>query len=539
MFGQNTNSGEIRGVVTDPSGATIPGVTVTILNVQTGVKRDLTTNNAGVYDAVSILPGDYSLTFAKEGFNKLVRSGIEITVNPLAVDVQLTVGSEVQQVEVTAQAPQLQTETGEQSTTLDAKTMQTLPNVGQNWANFTRILPGASGSSTGVSVNGNMPYYSNFLADGANVSLPHSSNFDSMVFEDVAEVQMATSSFSAQYGVGGAVFNQISKGGTNEFHGSLYEYFQNDALNANNFFSHTVPRLRYQNFGGSIGGPILKNKLFFFFNPDKIINNTSAFFSNTYPTAAARTGNFSAYPETIYNPVTRQPYPNNTIPTNQLDPLALSFQSLIPLPNRPGIVNNWVGNLPAKSPFMRYFGRLDYTISNSNRLTMSVTERDNPEYNPAPDSPLDTTNADVNSYNAQISDVWTPSPNTVNEFRIGFTRQGNYFVPPTYGQGLPSKLGWTYAEADIAPQLNFTGGSFSGVGPGTNAIYVENSFEPSDVVTLIRGKHILKFGGEVLMYQDNSTPWGTLTAARSTSAAPSRSRLPSTVRAALDTRTSC
>ena len=292
-FGQNTNSGEIRGTVTDPSGAVIPGVSVTILNTQTGGRRDLVTNNSGIYDAVSVLPGTYSITLTKEGFDKVIRSGIEITVNPVAIDVQLTVGTSTQEVSVTEQAPLLQTESGEQSTTLDYKSMQTLPNVGQNWANFTRILPGAAGSGNGVAVNGNMPYYSNFLADGANVSLPHSANFDSMVFETLSEVQMATANFSAQYGVGGAVYNQISKSGTNQFHGSLYEYFQNDALNATNFFSHTVPFLRYHNFGGSIGGPVIKNKIFFFFNADKIINNGSSFFSNSYPTALARTGNLS------------------------------------------------------------------------------------------------------------------------------------------------------------------------------------------------------------------------------------------------------
>jgi hypothetical protein len=511
-FAQNTNSGEIRGTVTDQTGAVIPGVNVTILNTQTGGSRDLVTNGSGIYDAVSVLPGSYSLTFSKEGFNKLVRQGVEINVNPVAVDAQLTVGTSTQQISINEQAPLLQTESGEQSTTLDYKTMQTLPNVGQNWANFTRILPGAAGSGNGVAVNGNLPYYSNFLADGANVSLPHSANFDSMVFEDLAEVQMATSSFSAQYGVGGAVYNQISKGGTNQFHGSVYEYFQNDALNATNFFSHTVPQLRYHNFGGAVGGPVVKNKIFFFFNADKIINNTSTFFSNTFPTALARTGNLSEYNTTIYNPTTRQPYANATIPTSQIDPLARNFLTLYPTPNRPGTANNWVGNLPSQSPFLRYFGRLDYNLSDKNRVTMSVTQRDNPSFSPTPANPVGATLGDVDSYNAQISDVWTPTANTVNEFRFGFTRQGNYFSPASLNLGYPAKLGWNYAVGDLVPTINITGTCCSQSAAGTNAIYAENSFDPSDVVTLIRGKHILKFGGEVLMYQDNSTPWGNVNA---------------------------
>src|SRR5579864_1106645 len=255
---QNTNSVEIRGTITDASGAAVPDVSVTIVNTDTGVTKELTTNAAGIYDAVSVLPGHYQLTFTKQGFEKLVRSGVDLNVGTATVDGQLTVGGTQTEVQVTAEAPLLQTENGEQSTTLDAQTMQVLPNVNQSWANFTKLLPGAAGSGTGVAVNGNLPYYNNFLADGANVMLPHSANFDQMVFEDVAEVQMNTSTFSAQYGVGGAVFNQISKGGGNQWHGSAYEYFQNDDLNSRNFFSATVPFQRFDNFGGTVGGPILK-----------------------------------------------------------------------------------------------------------------------------------------------------------------------------------------------------------------------------------------------------------------------------------------
>ena len=161
---------------------------------------------------------------------------------------------------------------------------------------------------------------------------------------------------------------------------------------------------------------------------------------------------------------------------------------------------------------MKYFGRFDYNLSDKNRLTASVTQRDNPGAMLTPDAPLDQTKSDIESYNAQISDVWTMSPNTVNEFRFGFTRQANNFAPATLGLGLPAKLGWNYNVADIAPSIAITGTCCNTIAPGTNAIYNENSFDPSDVVTLIRGKHILKFGGEVLMYQDNATPWGNVNA---------------------------
>src|SRR5262249_16937872 len=150
------------------------------------------------------------------------------------------------------------------------ETMQKLPNVGQNWGNFMKLLPGSSGAPSssqgasnpgiGIAVNGNLPFYANFLADGASSVLPHSPNADISTFETLAEVQVQTSTFSAQYGIGGVVFNQISKGGTNGFHGAAYEYIQNNYFNARSFFSPRVGNLRYHNFGGAVSGPIVKNK---------------------------------------------------------------------------------------------------------------------------------------------------------------------------------------------------------------------------------------------------------------------------------------
>lgn len=520
---QNTNSGDFRGTVTDASGAVIPGVKVTILNTQTGVTKELTTNSAGIYDAVSILPGTYRLTFTKEGFDKLVRDGITLEVGALTVDAQLSVGATQQEIQVTEQATLLKTETGEQSTTLTAQTMMELPNVGQNWANFTRLIPGASGTGTGIAINGNLPYYANFLADGASSTLPHSANVDVSIFESLSEVQINTSSFSAQYGIGGAVFNQISKGGTNQWHGAAYEYFQNNALNARSFFDGGIgaPKLRYDNFGGAIGGPILKNKMFFYFNIDKIINPSSYFSFTTVPTDAMRQGDFSdpTLP-LIYDPATlhkdasgnwvRNPFPGNRIPSSQFDKVAVNLQSYYPEPNLPGFTNNYHYAATSVNPFIKEFGRIDYNINDKNRLTFSITQRDNPAHYPGPICPITCQAGDVDSYNAQVSDVWSIGATTVNEFRFGYTRQGNWFVAQSAGLGYPAKIGLQYAKADIFPSINISGtGGGNFLNPNTSSIYIENAFEPSDVVTMIRGKHILHFGGELLMYRDNSTPWGS------------------------------
>jgi len=526
-FAQNTNSGEIRGTVTDATGSVIPGVAVTILDTDTGVSKQLTTNDSGIYDAVSILPGRYKITFTKEGFGSLVRDGIDLRVGVISVDARLSIGTATQQVEVTAEATLLKTETGEQATSLRSESMAQLPQVGENWSNFTKLLPGASipvgGSGTAVSVNGNLPYYSNFLADGGSTTLPHSANVDVSIFETVAEVQINTSSFSAQYGVGGAVFNQISKGGTNKFHGAGYEYFQNNALNARSFFSSKVANLRYDNFGGSVGGPVIKNKMFFYFNYDKIINNSVSYPFRTFPTVAEKAGNFSdpIFP-TLYDPATlnaqgqRTPFPGNIIPPNRIDPVAAKLQAYFPNPNLPGFANNWQGPIVAPNPFVRFFGRLDYNVTDSNRITGSVTERDNPGHTFSPVCPLNCYAGDVASLNAQVTDVWTISPTIINEARFAYTRQGNYFTPDTLGGGFPAKLGINYAKADVFPNITI-GGNISDnnntLQSGTNAIYAENSFDPSDVLTMIKGKHVLKFGAELQAVQDNSTPWGNVQSA--------------------------
>ncbi len=261
-FAQATNSGDIRGTVTDSTGALLPGVTVTVTDNDTGVSKVLVTNQAGLYDTSSIVVGNYKVSFEKTGFATFERSSISLEVGTSTVNAALKIGATTDEIVVTTDIPLLTTETGSQSTTFEAKSMQVLPNVGQDWQNFAVLIPGASGTSNAnpgaqMSVNGNLPY-SNVLSDGASTTLSHSQNSDVNVFETVAEVQISTSAFSAEYGIGGAIFNQISKGGTSQFHGSAYEYFQNTALNASAFqFSspQSVPPLHYNNFGGSIGGP--------------------------------------------------------------------------------------------------------------------------------------------------------------------------------------------------------------------------------------------------------------------------------------------
>ena len=278
---QSTNSGDIRGTVTDATGALIPDVTVTVVNNDTGITKVLTTNKDGLYDTSSIVIGNYGVTFEKAGFAKFERSSISLEVGTSTVNATLKVGSTSDQVVVdTDNIPLLSTESGEQSTTLEAKTMAQLPQVTQDWENFVILDPGdavrasAYCTTTVLASPLRIPArlrlvncatfpYSNILADGASTTLSMSQNANPAVFETVAELQVTTSAFSAQYGIGGMIINQITKGGTSRFHGAAYNYLQNTALNAHPYgfgvpgsLLGPVPFLRYNNFGGNIGGPI-------------------------------------------------------------------------------------------------------------------------------------------------------------------------------------------------------------------------------------------------------------------------------------------
>jgi len=558
VMAQATNSGDIRGTVTDTTGALVPGATVTVVNVDTGVTHTYVTNDDGLYDTNSIVTGRYTLTFTKDGFSKLVRGPVSLEVGFTTVNAQLQVGAAAQEVTVTSDVPLLKTETSEQSTTLEAKSMEQLPQVaggsGVSWENFMILLPGATGTPNGsqgssnpgqeVAVNGNLPY-TNILADGASTTLSHSQNANPAIFETVQELQVNSSSFSAQYGIGGVIFNQITKGGTNQFHGSVYDYFQNDALTAHSQFqTGPIPFLRFNNFGFSVGGPVVKKKMFFFFDYDQVVNHGNSSATNSVPTPAIMSGDFTGM-QTIFDPTTQtiaydsqgNPYPvrqsfaseygnGNVIPSNLLDGVASKVQQFYPTPTNhlpggifvPGNIgsegepqNNFYSSLQASYPYRKFFGRLDYDISSNNRLTLSDTQSDTPQVYPNNVSvcPIGCQTGDVDNNNAQITDVWNISPTMVNEARIGFTSQLNFFKDLALNQGYAAQLGWQFAKADDFPAINFTGTyPYAWLDPSSNSIYKEFTWDPSDVVTMIRGKHILHFGGEILAYQNNSTAWG-------------------------------
>ena len=475
--GQSRQSGEIRGTVTDQSQAVLPGVKVTITNTSTGVVQTITTDASGVYDAPYVAPGEYSLTFSKDTFKTLVRDGIELHVQTVTINAALDVGMSSEKVTVTATQPDLETETTDTNTRFGTNLVADAPTGNRSWMDILASLPGVNpgwNEKTGgdsVGVNGQAGYFSNWQIDGGIAMFGQSSNADLLAppIDSIEEVSANTSNFGAEHGSGFSVFNVITKSGTNSFHGTVYEYIQNDAFNALNKFAQSQPPIRWNEYGFNIGGPIKKDKAFFFFAYQRNPSNTSSPAPTSYPTTGPTgytNGDFSVLlgaPAVdndgnpiinpcngqqvingqIFDPATtdpnngncRLPFAGNIIPQNRMDPVALEVQKNFPAPNRPGLFNNYYTNLASPNTNTWFQGKVDYDITPKNRLTGSMMYV---KYN----TPLNDQNCAINCGSwggtepqGQLTDVWTVTPNLVSEFRFSLSRARGVATVNNQGQG--------------------------------------------------------------------------------------------------------
>ncbi len=548
-FGQATNSADVTGTVTDSSGAVIPDTLVTVTDRDKGTVHVVTTNQSGLYDTGPIVPEDhYTIVFSKEGFATLQRGPMTLRVGVTGMNVQLVASDETHSLVIDESAPLLETMTPEISATLPSESLQVLPQTGTpDWQSFVALMPGTSsttqnGNSTSsnssigtVSANGSMQS-STALLDGASTNSPMSNNvINTPIFDTIGEVKISASLFSAQYGTGGILYNQISKGGTNAFHGLAYDYLRNTALNAANYAFGTgrVPPIHWNDFGFQIGGPVIKSKVFFFFDWDHTINHGGASVNFiTVPTPHMLSGDFTDM-AVIYDPITQtmdpatgivtrrsfaEEYGNgNRIPAAAIDPVAKEIQALYPIANLPGMVENGVTTnnyqyvLPTTSWLQKWFGRFDANLAKSHRVSGSSAYNYSYTNSLSPVCPVACADTDIMNTNNQISDVWTVSQATINEARFGFSGEYDLLNPLTLNQGWPAKLGLAFAKQDIFPTINITG--WYGLAPGTHANYKQNLFDLSDVLMLVRGNHVLHLGGDVMMARADSTAWGNINAA--------------------------
>jgi outer membrane receptor protein involved in Fe transport len=553
---QNANTGEIKGSVTDPSGALVPGVAVAIKNVETGVVTSATTNQSGLYDVPLLIPGNYTVTFTKSGFKELVRSGLSLQIETIEVSVALTVGAASQYIEVSADGPLVETETTEQHVDLSTVAINTAPIVGTDWrADLTQLIPGVNtgggaGEANGqaIGVNGTQSYNVNFLIDGSSATAPrdyNSSNFY-MPIDSISEVSVNSSNAPAQYGNGLTSINVITKSGTNQFHGSAYEYVQNTSLNARGYYNHSGPKSveHWNNYGGSIGGPVIKDKLFFFFNYQRNPSSVPTSGLYSYPTAAMEAGDFYGMAGSTGSAFNAQGILQGTY-----DPVALKLQSYFPSASAkgwisgcpgpanvgPGVaqtcsaINNFVFNGTAPNTDTWYTGRADYNMSSKHRLsfTFNYFPTITSYVPPDPLYPNDATSFDqghTDNLTGQFTDVYMFSTTLLNEFRLGASRELDKYKPPSLGKNDPATIGLeptygTNAPANIFPKITIDTDSDSGcfalgAGCGENgnidAVLGEGVYNVADVATLIHGKHTIKIGGEYDRLYQNYTNWGDL-----------------------------
>lgn len=527
---QNRNAGEIRGTVTDQSGAIIPGVVVTLRNVQTGVTNHVMTDSSGVYDAVSVSSGLYSVAFTKQGFREFVRANIVLGVQSLTINAELEVGTVSQVVTVKAPTPLLQTESSEENLTLDSQALTDLPSSGENWMNYTELIPGVNGgggqnaSGSTVGVNGTQEYQASWLTDGGTAQHALTPDPDMVLpIESISEVSFDVHNFGADSGNGQTSFNVITKSGTNQWHGSLYEFVQNDALGGTrNYFASTVTPVRWNLFGGTVGGPIMRNKAFFFFSMQRNPNLSYAPGFYTYPTAAARTGDFSApgYP-TIYDPNTlvfvngqyvETPVPGNKIPQSEIDPVAAAIQKYYPMPNLPGLFNNYFYEGRQRADTSIYAGKVDYNITSGNSLegSFGVSKALQNLSKNQPSCPILSSwswscqNITTNNYTGQLTDVWTFSSTKVNVARVAVQRESQESLPPTLNKGYCNKMGLQNCPLDVFPDFYPSGAiPVSGLVGGLSLHNPDQTVVTSDVFNWTKGKHLLKFGGELDKWQSN------------------------------------
>lgn len=532
-WAQNANSGEIKGTVTDPTNAVIPDVSVKILNLLTGRTLTSVTNSDGIYDLPSVPTGEYTITFSRVGFRDTVNSHVTVRVETIAINSQMQIGTASEQVVVTADAPLVQTEDSGQHMDFDTKAVQNAPTVGGVWYNeLTNELPGVNGgggqdaSGQGIGINGTQAYSSSFLMEGSDATQPRDANASDNYppIDAIGEVNVNTANFGAQYGNGVATFNVILKSGANRFHGSAFEFIQNDAFNARNYFNRPpqkVAPLRWNEYGGSIGGPIMKDRLFFYFTYQRNPATSSGTYTATVPTQGQNgTTNMElgCFPTTIKDPATGLPYPGNCI-TSTLDPVALNIQKHFPAPNQPGYVNNYqvVQTNPSLSQW--YVAKVDLQASKNNRL--SVAYQDYPitlvnSVDAFCSLGFDCTNGNNYNMTGEITDTWTISPTMVNEARVGGVREVDIYSPPTFNKGYPTTLGiqpayGSNAPGDVFPNITIDSSSNIGgigLGAGTHARLADGALVESDVFMLIRGKHTVKLGGEFNKSYQNYTGWG-------------------------------
>ncbi|MEN3339796.1 MAG: hypothetical protein V7647_3472 [Acidobacteriota bacterium] len=533
-------SGTILGTVTDASGSVLSNAKVTVINEGTGFTRTVKADTNGEYTVPQIPTGHYTVTSEMTGFKTMALSNVEVGVDQrVRIDLKLEVGAMSESVSVEATAPLLQTSSSELGTTVTDEQIEALPLNGRNFVNLTRTVPGVlrgipganidgAGSlawraSASFSANGQRTRDNNFMLDGVDNNETWLQTV--VIFPSVDaldEFKMQTSTYSAEFGrsLGGVVNLQI-KSGTNKFHGSGFEFHRDDAFDANNFFNNRAgrakPDFKQNQFGGTLGGSLIKDKTFFFgdFQGHREVQGQT--FLSTVPTLAMRGGNFSELTRVIYDPLTGQPFPGNTIPADRIDTVAKNILTqLYPEPNTAGtrqangqIINNYLINPIKRRQDNQFDVKVDHNLTSTNRFftrySFEKTHRIQPATLPHGDAgaTFGAGDGNIKAQSVAFNDTQTLGTNWLNEARFGWSSIKFFMTSIDYGTNPAAAVGLpginVSSVASAMTQLAFQNIRNLGANSNQPLITNQNDFQIFDNVTRLAGKHTLKAGGSLTL----------------------------------------
>jgi len=558
-------TGDIVGSVTDSSNAVVPGAKVTETNLGTGLTYVSNATGDGNYLITQLPAGHYRITAEKEGFKTWTRPDVTLSIGDrYRADARLEVGELSQTVEVQAENAQLQTDSAQVASLVDERQVQDLPLNGRNFVQLTQLVPGATDYTAGsfstgnavddrrrpsaVSVNGFNGAQNNFMIDG----MDNNERFIATVtvkpsIEAIAEIKVITNTFSAELSrANGAGISFITKGGTNEFHGSLFEFFRNQALDARQpILLPTQPKAPYRqnNFGASAGGPIKKNRTFFFADWESYLVGQGQVNQLTVPLASEIAGNFNtvglganpAIVTPVYDPKTtqtvptsvsssgaiRSQFPDNQIPASRFDPAAVNVLALYPAPQLPGPTLNYVSAPSRTQNDGTMDTRIDHRFSDKSnfyaRYSYNHTTTTTPHNLPTAPNGIDPVGngggyTDQANQAFQINEVYTLNPSTIVVVQASYTRWALSSLQTNFGKNVATQLGipGVNVDSDSTGIAAITLGTANGVQSLTEGGFqpnldYNNTFQENGSFQFTRGAHSMKTGLSIIRRQVNET----------------------------------
>src|SRR5712692_3537638 len=542
-------TGGIVGTVTDASGARVPEVSVTATEVSTSTATTVTADASGSYSITPLKIGQYTVSFQKTGFQRVVQTNVTIEIGQvIKVDSVLKVGAVSQTVGVTDAPPLLQEETSSLGTIETEKRIVELPLNGRNFFKLAFLGPGAnegaSGTSAGagstdnnrvgisLAVNGLRVFDNNFLLDG----------FDNNEFgngtvviqpppDSMQEFRVEENSMSAEFGRGGAMVNLLLRSGTNQIHGAVWEFIRNNHLDAVNFFAPGPTPFQQNQYGGQLGGPIVKDKMFIFGSIQRQAKRQAIPFTSTVPTVAERGGDFTAYATSLGssappflqdplqapgNPLNPDPTMPYVVPSNRMDLVGEAIVNLFPMPTNSNFTGNFVYAGKYKFDETAFETRFDYNVTNKDRIFahygIATPVGTNPSFFPGLDGGTGSGTSSILNDRVQSFGVdWTRifRPSLVNDARAGFIRYRDNTLPLDQGKNPAESIGPGIPNADRGgnssglTKLQISGYQDLGDSLWVPETIVENVFQLADTVSWIHGKHTLKIGADFRRQQRN------------------------------------